>query len=179
MITRNLNSWVAGDSKRELVRRTIEGLDTKISELSKRLDSLPSNGHSTGGLTAQQRADVAGLIGALAQPLIGSTSQDPVLTSVANSPGTGTVTSVTVAAGTNLTGGGTVTSSGTITLNTTLTPAFTSVSVNGAKWSAGNGSPEGAVTGSVGDLYSRRDGGAATSLYVKESGAGNTGWVAK
>ena len=28
-------------------------------------------------------------------------------------------------------------------------------------------------------LYSRTDGGAGTSLYVKESGTGNTGWVAK
>lgn len=44
----------------------------------------------------------------------------------------------------------------------------------------GSGSPNGAVTGSVGDLYTRSDGGAGSTLYVKESGAGtNTGWVAK
>lgn len=50
----------------------------------------------------------------------------------------------------------------------------------GAKWTAGNGSPNGVVTGSVGDLYSRLDGGALASFYVKESGAAtNTGWVAK
>lgn len=43
----------------------------------------------------------------------------------------------------------------------------------------GAGSPEGAVTGSVGDAYERTDGGSGTSLYVKESGtATNTGWVA-
>jgi hypothetical protein len=35
------------------------------------------------------------------------------------------------------------------------------------------------VTAAIGSLYSRTDGGAGTSLYVKESGAGNTGWVAK
>lgn len=46
-------------------------------------------------------------------------------------------------------------------------------------WLAGPGTPEGAVTAPVGSLYSRTDGGAGTSLYVKESGAGNTGWVAK
>lgn len=44
---------------------------------------------------------------------------------------------------------------------------------------AGNGSPEGAFTGRVGSLFMRADGGAGTSLYVKESGTGNTGWVAK
>lgn len=49
----------------------------------------------------------------------------------------------------------------------------------GPTWSSGSGSPEGAVTAPIGSLFSRTDGGAATSLYVKESGAGNTGWVAK
>jgi len=44
----------------------------------------------------------------------------------------------------------------------------------------GNGSPNGAVTASVGALYLRLDGGAATTLWVKESGTNtNTGWVAK
>lgn len=43
----------------------------------------------------------------------------------------------------------------------------------------GNGSPEGVVTASVGRLYTRKDGGAGTVLYVKESGTGNTGWIAK
>lgn len=43
----------------------------------------------------------------------------------------------------------------------------------------GAGSPEGVVTASVGVLFLRTDGGAGTTLYVKESGSGNTGWVAK
>lgn len=43
----------------------------------------------------------------------------------------------------------------------------------------GAGSPEGVVTANVGALYSRTDGGASTTLYVKESGTGNTGWIAK
>lgn len=42
----------------------------------------------------------------------------------------------------------------------------------------GNGSPEGVVTASVGELYKREDGATGTSLYVKESGTGNTGWSA-
>ena len=49
----------------------------------------------------------------------------------------------------------------------------------------GAGSPEGAAAAMRGSLYLRNDGGAGTSLYVKEtdSGAwwapGNTGWAAK
>jgi len=39
----------------------------------------------------------------------------------------------------------------------------------------GSGSPEGVVTAPIGAIYHRTNGGAATSLYVKESGAGNTG----
>ena len=43
----------------------------------------------------------------------------------------------------------------------------------------GTGTPEGVVTAPIGAFYSRTDGGAGTSLYVKESGVGNTGWIAK
>ncbi len=43
---------------------------------------------------------------------------------------------------------------------------------------AGTGSPESVVTAGIGSVYRRRDGSASTSLYVKESGAGNTGWIA-
>jgi len=43
----------------------------------------------------------------------------------------------------------------------------------------GTGTPEAVVTAPVGAVYHRTDGGAGTSFYVKESGAGNTGWVAK
>jgi len=43
----------------------------------------------------------------------------------------------------------------------------------------GAGSPEASVTAPVGAIYHRTDGGAGTSFYVKESGSGNTGWVAK
>ena len=46
-------------------------------------------------------------------------------------------------------------------------------------WQSGTGSPEGAITATVGSLWTRTDGGAGTTLYVKESGTGNTGWVAK
>jgi parallel beta-helix repeat protein len=40
-------------------------------------------------------------------------------------------------------------------------------------------SPESVVAAPVGSVYQRTDGGAGTSIYIKESGTGNTGWVAK
>jgi hypothetical protein len=46
-------------------------------------------------------------------------------------------------------------------------------------WHSGVGSPEGFVFANVGSFYSRTDGSPGTSFYVKESGVGNTGWVAK
>ena len=43
----------------------------------------------------------------------------------------------------------------------------------------GSGSPDGVVTAPVGAVYHRTDGGAGTSFYVKQSGPGSTGWIAK
>jgi hypothetical protein len=43
---------------------------------------------------------------------------------------------------------------------------------------AGAGAPESAVTASVGSIWLRTDGGTGTTEYRKESGTGNTGWVA-
>lgn len=43
----------------------------------------------------------------------------------------------------------------------------------------GTGTPEGAYVAGVGTIYLRTDGGAGTTLYVKESGTGDTGWVEK
>ena len=74
-----------------------------------------------------------------------------------------------------------VTLSGTQTLpNKTLTaPVITAASGTSPTISAGAGTPEGAVTAPPGSVYLRNNGAAATSFYVKESGTGNTGWVAK
>lgn len=48
-----------------------------------------------------------------------------------------------------------------------------------AFWTTATGSPEGVITAPVGSIFTRLNGGAGSTLYVKESGAGNTGWVAK
>jgi hypothetical protein len=45
------------------------------------------------------------------------------------------------------------------------------------KW--GTGTPEGVVAAGIGSIFYRTDGGAGTTLYVKQSGTGNTGWVGK
>lgn len=50
---------------------------------------------------------------------------------------------------------------------------------SGPKDLFGTGTPEGAVAAAVGSTFRRTDGGAGTCFYVKESGTGNTGWVAK
>lgn len=43
----------------------------------------------------------------------------------------------------------------------------------------GTGSPEGIVSALQGSIYLRTDGGSTTTLYIKTSGTGNTGWTAK
>jgi parallel beta-helix repeat protein len=51
--------------------------------------------------------------------------------------------------------------------------------LDNVKVSVGTGSPESAVTGGIGSLFLRLDGSTSTTLYVKTSGTGNTGWTAK
>jgi hypothetical protein len=41
----------------------------------------------------------------------------------------------------------------------------------------GTASPEGSVTANVGSLFINKSGGAGTTLYVKQTGTGNTGWA--
>jgi hypothetical protein len=48
-----------------------------------------------------------------------------------------------------------------------------------AIWTSGAGTPLGNVAAPVGSLYTRTDGGAGTTLYVKESGTDASGWAAK
>ena len=56
---------------------------------------------------------------------------------------------------------------------------FNPFTMGGSAMYSGAGSPEGVQTANVGSLYLRNNGGAGTCLYIKESGTGNTGWVAK
>ena len=73
--------------------------------------------------------------------------------------------------------------SGTLAVSTSATgidlPAGKAVKIGTPSIYSGSGTPESSQTAVVGSLYMRSDGGANTSLYVKESGSGNTGWVAK
>jgi hypothetical protein len=46
-------------------------------------------------------------------------------------------------------------------------------------WSSAFATPESNVTAAIGSLYFDLNGGAGTTMYVKETGAGNTGWVGK
>ena len=50
----------------------------------------------------------------------------------------------------------------------------------GISFFTGAGSPAGVVTANPGSVYLNTNGGAGTTLYIKESGVGtNGGWVAK
>ena len=53
---------------------------------------------------------------------------------------------------------------------------YASDTTRNLRW--GTGSPNGVVTASVGSIYLDTAGGAGTTLYIKETGTGNTGWVA-
>ncbi len=83
----------------------------------------------------------------------------------------------------NMLSGDTVAVSGTnvMQLTTTYLNVMKRMYLNATNviLTAGAGSPEGVVSAFNGSLYCRTDGGAGTSFYVKESGSGNTGWVAK
>jgi hypothetical protein len=51
---------------------------------------------------------------------------------------------------------------------------FTRVVINGTNVSSGSGTPEGSVTGAVGDVYLRTSNG---TIYTKTSGSSTTGWT--
>jgi hypothetical protein len=48
---------------------------------------------------------------------------------------------------------------------------------SGPTLTSGTGTPEGVVTAAVGSVFLRSNGSTSTTMYVKESGSGNTGWV--
>jgi hypothetical protein len=50
---------------------------------------------------------------------------------------------------------------------------------NTCRFLTGTGSPEGVVAAPICSLFLRQDGTAATTLYIKTIGTGNTGWTAK
>jgi hypothetical protein len=54
-----------------------------------------------------------------------------------------------------------------------------SVYNNQSPWINGTGTPEGVVSAPVGSLYTDNAGSPGLTLYVKETGTGNTGWQAK
>jgi len=70
---------------------------------------------------------------------------------------------------------------GVNSLNRMLQTLFEEVAGDGkdTKVYYGYGTPEAVVVASIGSIYMRKDGGANTSVYIKESGTAATGWVAK
>lgn len=64
-----------------------------------------------------------------------------------------------------------------LTDNGTLQVAGTNV--GGCPLFSGTGNPQNSVVAPVCSQYLRLDGGPGSTLYIKESGSGNTGWTAK
>lgn len=73
--------------------------------------------------------------------------------------------------------------SGTLAVSTSATgidlPSGKAVKIGTPSIYSGSGEPNSTVTAVPGSLYMNSAGGANESLWVKESGSGNTGWVAK
>jgi hypothetical protein len=83
----------------------------------------------------------------------------------------------TIFAGGDLSGTGNVTFSfGSALFDGNITSASGLLELQGVTIIPGNGDPEGAVAANPGSLFLRGDSIADHTLYVKESGAGNTGW---
>ena len=89
----------------------------------------------------------------------------------------GTDTNLYRSAADTLTTDDTFTSGAVIQAASSITGGFRHGSA-GPRWFTGAGTPEGTAIAPVGSIYSRTDGGTDTALYKKETGAGNTGWVA-
>ena len=87
---------------------------------------------------------------------------------------------LTVTNGANLKLNGNFTTNTDSTLSLVCDKSFwreKSRSLGSINWTSGSSSPEGNVTAAIGSIYTRTDGGVGTTLYVKETGTGNTGWV--
>lgn len=70
-------------------------------------------------------------------------------------------------------------STGKVTIGAAGSTAGLELVASGPRIMSGAGTPLSVVSAPVGSLWLRTDGGTNTTLYVKESGTGNTGWVAK
>jgi len=66
-----------------------------------------------------------------------------------------------------------------VDLNGDLNLSGALVMSSGPRIIVGSGSPESVETAAIGSMFLRTDGSTGTSWYAKESGVGNTGWVAK
>src|ERR1041385_7665327 len=119
MIDRSLKNVIP-----EKAFRTLEDMDRRMTQMATQLATLQGSIVQSNVQLSRQASDIAGLIGPRAQSVIGQDVADP---SLPGSVAGGTVSSVTVTAGTNLTGGGTITTTGSVTLNLSANPSVTTV----------------------------------------------------
>lgn len=75
--------------------------------------------------------------------------------------------------------GGNVQVLGNIGNSSTINRDYFDLAANRFKGSGSIGTPEGVVVAGVGSEWINTTGGAGTTLYIKQSGTGNTGWAGK
>lgn len=113
-VQRNLSRWVDGDANREMVRRTISELESRVSQLTRMLalgkTSIGSNGGGM-GLTEFQQRQVLELVAGRSSAVIGQEVVDPLVVGLPTN--NGTVTSISFNAAFT---GGTITLAGSVTL---------------------------------------------------------------
>ncbi len=120
--------------------------------------------------------------------ITGNVIMDWVENPVFISSDTATVDYITIT-GNIIRGSGNITKTGAGSFGTRIqvfnnpdTRFSSAVGTNWIDWNAsigeawGTGDPEGAITAGIGSTFVRTNGGLSTTLYVKESGTGNTGW---
>jgi len=66
-----------------------------------------------------------------------------------------------------------------IAIDSPVTPPVVTTDPAAPVITSGRGSPNGVVRAPRGSLYLRRDGTATTTIYIKTSGTGTSGWTAK
>lgn len=130
MTQRNLARWVDGDPGREMVRRTINELEQRVSLLTQALaigKTVMGNGAGM-GLTEFQRSQVLELVAGRSSSVIGQEVIDPLVVGLPTT--SGTVTSLSQGTGIVLTPNPTVGAGSIALANTAVVPgSYTNVDI--------------------------------------------------
>jgi hypothetical protein len=149
------------------VEKTLDLIVQYLGTLSERLEESKGENRRQVEDVRRQAANLAGLIGARGQGLIGETATDPLLNQIPT--GNGTVQSVSLSVSGNLSGSvATSKTTPVVTVSISTTPSFTSVTVGTAKC---KGYTSSALPPGLGDYANDKDWGihedtGASKIYL-------------